>query len=77
MAPNEQVICKTTDGDEVNVDIDLIRQSKTVDQMLKDLDMGSEQNADEEKKPISFPVQVSTAVLEKVVEWCKEHKGRS
>ncbi|KAH7698001.1 S-phase kinase-associated protein 1A [Aphelenchoides avenae] len=66
-----QVTCETSDSDQIPVDLDVLRLSRTFKQMCDDL--GLEEH---DAFPGVFPVKtVSTRTFNKVVEWCKEHKG--
>lgn len=64
--PTTMVACTTADGDVLNVEAHLLRQSNTYDQMCRDLDMAV---AEFEVKEISTPI------FEKVVDWMRKHDG--
>lgn len=60
---------ESSDGEVVSIDVDIIRQSQTIDNMLKELDGHS---SDDEPIPLN---KVNGNILNKVIEWCKHHKN--
>ncbi|KAH7696058.1 E3 ubiquitin ligase complex SCF subunit sconC [Aphelenchoides avenae] len=71
-AVSPKVVCVTSDGEKIPVDIEALRLSHTFDTMYRDL--GLEEHAD---FPGEFQVKnVEARVFNKVVEWCQEHKGQ-
>jgi len=64
-----QVILQSQDGQDIAVDVEVIKQSKIVSQMLEDL--GCADGDDNSSLPIP---NVNYAILKKVIEWCNHHK---
>jgi S-phase kinase-associated protein 1 len=56
-----------------SVDIDVAKMSETIKVMMEDLDIGQDAVEVENEQPVPLP-NVSTAVLEKVIEWSTHHK---
>jgi len=69
-AAEKMVLCRTTDGDMLDVELKLIRQSRSIDKLLKQ--MGMDQQC---SRRIGIHVQVSTTVFKKVIEWLRAHDG--
>ncbi|KAH7710797.1 S-phase kinase-associated protein 1 [Aphelenchoides avenae] len=70
-ATPRQVACQTLENTQVPVDLDVLRLSRTFKKMYDDL--GLEEH---DVFPGVFPVEtVSSLIFEKVIDWCKEHKG--
>merc|ERR1711970_686990 len=65
-----QVTLTSQDGQEIAVEINVIKQSKIVWQMLQDLrPEGDEEQID------ALPIpNVNYAILKKVIDWCTKHK---
>ena len=61
----KKVTLKSQDQQELEIDIDVIKQSKIVSQMMEDLPDDGEFT---EALPIA---NVNSAILKKVVEWCQ------
>jgi len=66
-----QVILLSQDQQKITVDINVIKQSKIIWQMLQDIGDTSES---EEELPIP---NVSHAILKKIIDWCEKHKDDS
>jgi len=62
-------------GEVVTVELPLLRQSVTIENMVKDLCMEEQDENQPEQPPVSIDLDITAPVLAKVVEWCKEHKG--
>ncbi|KAI1732716.1 hemolysin-III related domain-containing protein [Ditylenchus destructor] len=60
------------DGQKFEVDLDVIRQSTTLNNMFNELGMDGF-NADDVNDPIPLP-NINGAMLKKIVEWCIYHK---
>ena len=60
---------QSSDGEIIEVDIEIAKQSVTLKTMLEDLGMSDEGDDD----PVPLP-NVNAAILEKVVQWCTHHK---
>ncbi|KAJ1058825.1 hypothetical protein K5549_020004, partial [Capra hircus] len=60
---------QSSDGEIIEVDIEIAKQSVTLKTMLEDLGMSDEGDDD----PVPLP-NVNVAILEKVVQWCTHHK---
>lgn len=70
-AAPRQVACHTSDHDEIPVDLDVLRLSKTFIGMCDEL--GLEEHGE---FPGIFPVPtISTFIFERVIWWCKKRKG--
>ena len=66
-----QVTCETSDQQHVTVELEVLRLSPTFDDMYKNL--GLEEG---DEFPGTFPVKnIKSRVFQKVVDWCKAHKG--
>merc|ERR1711914_48967 len=65
-----EVTLTSQDGQEIEVAVDVIKQSKIVWQMLQDL--GSE-DANDEIESLPIP-NVNYAILKKIITWCEKHK---
>jgi len=63
-----QVTLLSQDQQEITVDINVIKQSKIIWQMLQDI---GEQSESDEQLPIP---NVSHAILKKIIDWCEKHK---
>lgn len=71
VAQTREVICKTFDKQKIPVDIDVLRLSHTFDTTFQDMRL-----REDDVFPGIYPVtKVDSRVFEKVVGWCKEHKG--
>ncbi|KAH7711038.1 SKR-1 protein [Aphelenchoides avenae] len=69
----QQVICETSDQQQIAVELEVLRLSPTFDDMYKNL--GLEEEGGE--FPGTFPVKnIEARVFKKVVDWCKAHKGQ-
>ena len=60
---------QSSDGEIIEVDIEIAKQSVTLKTMLEDLGMSDEGDDD----PVPLP-NVNVAILGKVVQWCTHHK---
>ena len=60
---------QSSDGEIFKVDIEIAKQSVTIETTLEDLGMGDE--GDDDPVPLA---NVNAAILEKVVQWCAHHK---
>ncbi|KAG5205722.1 hypothetical protein JEQ12_018972 [Ovis aries] len=68
----EGVFCyklQSSDGEIIEVDIEIAKQSVTLKTTLEDLGMSDEGDDD----PVPLP-NVNAAILEKVIQWCTHHK---
>jgi hypothetical protein len=70
MTTGKIVHCLTTDGNEIAVEMKYIRQSKTIDLILKHMGMN-----DLYGERIEISILLSSNVFEKVIEWIREHEG--
>ncbi|KAH7704846.1 S-phase kinase-associated protein 1A [Aphelenchoides avenae] len=69
-AAPRQVACKTSDKDQVPVDLDVLLLSGTFKTMYDDLGL-----QEHDEFPDVFPVEnVSSRIFKKVIDWCREHK---
>ncbi|KAH7694882.1 S-phase kinase-associated protein 1 [Aphelenchoides avenae] len=66
-----KVVCVTSDKKRVTVDVAIMSHSHKFVTMYRNSGM-DQKNAD---FPCEFPVEAEARVFQKVVEWCKEHKG--
>ncbi|KAH7687771.1 SKR-1 protein, partial [Aphelenchoides avenae] len=72
-ATPQQVICETSDQQQIAVELDVLRLSHTFDDLYKNL--GLEEEGGE--YPGTFPVKnIEARVFQKVVDWCKAHKDQ-
>ncbi|KAH7725843.1 S-phase kinase-associated protein 1-like [Aphelenchoides avenae] len=76
-APNpatpQQVMCETSDKQQIAVELEVLRLSHTFDDMYKNLGLDVEGG----EFPGTFPVpNIEARVFKKVVDWCKAHKGQ-
>ena len=60
---------QSSDGEIIEVDIEIAKQSVTLKTVLEDLGMSDEGDDD----PVPLP-NVNVAILGKVVQWCTHHK---
>ncbi|KAK2101682.1 suppressor of kinetochore protein mutant [Saguinus oedipus] len=60
---------QSSDGQIIEVDMKIAKQSVTIKTMLKDLGMDDEGDDD----PVPLP-NVNVAILKKVIQWCTHHK---
>uniref|UniRef100_A0A915CAT0 Skp1-related protein n=1 Tax=Parascaris univalens TaxID=6257 RepID=A0A915CAT0_PARUN len=67
-----QVPLRTSDGEIVKVDRDVIRHSALIDELLKDL-LNSGDASTTSMEPIPL-AEVDAKTLKKVLEWCEHHK---
>src|SRR5690348_15177053 len=63
-----QLVLQSSDGEDINVDKDVIERSVLIKNMIGDL--GEEAMTE----PIPIP-NVNAAVLKKVIEWCTHHRA--
>jgi len=77
--PKVMISCRTSDGHRMEVPIEVLRVSRFFDTMCTTLGIESGEDGEEGAKfEGDFEVKnVEKDVFEKVVEWCKEHVGRS
>merc|ERR1739848_172835 len=68
--PAKMLKLESSDGEVISVEVDIIRQSQTIDNMMSDLPQDSQ--SDEEVIPLP---NVNGNILQKVIEWCKHHKN--
>jgi len=61
---------ESSDGEILSVEVDIIRQSQTIDNMMSDLPADSQSDDD----AIPLP-NVNGNILQKVIEWCRHHKN--
>ena len=59
----------SSDGQQMPVELDIIKQSVTIKTMLEDLGIDEDYNSD----PVPLP-NVEGTILEKIIEWCNKHK---
>lgn len=64
-----QLKLESSDGEVVTIDTEIIRQSQTIDEMLREL---PDQQDDEEPIPLA---NINGNILNKIIEWCKHHKN--
>jgi S-phase kinase-associated protein 1 len=57
-----------------DVEVDVARMSQTIKDMMDDLDIGQDPEAETDEQPVPLP-NVSSVVLEKVLDWSNHHKG--
>lgn len=70
--PAAKVVCITSDGVRIDVEVEAMKQSHVFTDMWKDLDMEGDGDF-----PAEFPVRlVEARVMRRVIQWCQEHKGK-
>jgi len=60
-----------SDGVELKVDFEIIKQSKIVAGMLENLQQDNPTDLNDEQIPIT---NVTSAILKRIIEWCTKHK---
>jgi len=68
--PPKKLKLESSDGDILEVEADIIRQSQTIDNMMSDLPADSQQEDD----VIPLP-NVNGNILQKVIDWCRHHRN--
>jgi len=64
-----KVTLTSQDQQSIEVDVEVIKQSKIVSQLMEDLG----EDSSTQMEPLPIP-NVNSAILKKVIEWCNKHK---
>ena len=68
---NKILKLRSSDGKILTVEADVIRQAKTIDDMLRDLE---DQGFSDDDEPVPLP-NITSNILKKIIEWCRHHKN--
>ena len=72
MPQNKNLKLKSSDGEIITVETDVIRQAITIKDMF--LDFEDQSFSDDEPIPIA---NVTSNILNKIIEWCRHHKDEN
>lgn len=72
--PEQKIRLQSGDGETFDVDLDVVKLSGTVKNMLDDLGIGDDSQNQNEDEVIPLPM-VTGAILKKVLHWAEFHKA--